>query len=268
MPVQVFVDDSGGKGHSQHFVLLGLASNSERWMEFAEEWRDCLNQHPPVPVFKMREAANRTGAFYKWSEKGRDDRLRSLAQIINRHVEYVIHTTIDIEAHQKTWAKLPKPQSELYFWAYHTVILGNCFDLWEHGWREKFEIIFDEQMTFGERARTWYPLFQEMMRLKHPDEFSVLPDSPIFGTDDQFLPIQAADLFAWCIRKNTDDPEANAFQWLLEEMPNVSESSYCNYYDLERLSAVLSESHRMAEQAEVPHELIRMHQQTKKRKAR
>lgn len=30
MPVQAFVDDSGGNGHSKNFVLAGLVSNSER----------------------------------------------------------------------------------------------------------------------------------------------------------------------------------------------------------------------------------------------
>lgn len=256
MAVQVFVDDSGGKGQSKHFVLVGLVSDSERWSQFSREWRRCLDQPPRIEVFKMREAASCTGAFHRFTEEQRDGRLRELAQIINRYAEFAIWTVIDLEAHAQTWAKLPKPESEVYFWPFHILILGSCFDLWEEcKWRERFEIIFDEQLIFGERARRWYPLIREMMRIKHPEEFAILPIDPLFRKDDEYLPIQAADLWAWCLRKNTDDPAAKSFEWLLAEMPNVSQSSYCNYYDLERMSSVKEESLRIAKAREVPPEL-------------
>lgn len=257
MPAQVFVDDSGGKGQSKNFVLAGLASDSYRWNSFSKEWRDCLRQEPRVDVFKMRDAASCTGSFHRFSPTQRDDRVRALARIINRYVEFAIWTMIDLDAHQKSWAKLSKPQSEVYFWPYHTLILGACFDLWEEcNWREPFEIVFDEQLIFGERARRWYPLIKEIMRIKWPDECSILPANPTFRRDDEFPPIQAADLWAWCLRKNTDDPNTRAFEWLLAEMPNVSQSNYCNYYDFERMSNVTSQSHEIIKRGDVPSELI------------
>jgi hypothetical protein len=261
MPVQAYVDDSGGKGQSKNFVLAGLVSNSERWVEFSLEWRRCLDQYPRIEIFKMREAASLTGAFHRFTEEQRDSRLRELAQIINRYVEFAIWTMIDLDAHAQTWAKLTKPRSEVYFWPFHTLILGTCFDLWEEcKWREPFEIIFDEQLIFGERARRWYPLIRELMRSTYPEEFTILPLDPMFGKDDDRLPIQAADLWAWCLRKNTDDPGAKSFEWLLEEMPNVSQSNYCNYYDLERMSSVLEESARIAQRGQVPSELMSIYE--------
>lgn len=245
MPVHAFVDDSGGKGQSRHFVLAGLVSDSARWSAFSEDWRACLEQHPRIPVFKMREAAACSGAFRIFSPSQRDDRLRSFAQIINRYVEFAIWSVVDLEAHAETWAKFVKPQSEVYFWPFHTLIMGTCFDLWEEcNWRERFEIIFDEQKIFGERARAWYPIVREVMRQKHPEESQILPIDPLFRKDDEFLPIQAADLWAWCIRKNTDDPSADSFNWLLSEMTNVSRSCYCNYFDLERISRIQAQRHR------------------------
>jgi hypothetical protein len=154
MAVQAFVDDSGGKGQSRHFVLASLVSDAERWSTFAREWRQCLDKAPRIPIFKMREAASCTGAFRRFSEAQRDARLRTLAQLINRYVEFAIWTAIDLEAHARTWAKLPKPQSEVYFWPFHTLIVGICFDLWEEcKWRERFEIILDEQLIFGARSQ-------------------------------------------------------------------------------------------------------------------
>lgn len=261
MPVQAFVDDSGGKGQSKHFVLAGLISDSDRWALFSQEWRACLDQPPSIRIFKMREAASRTGAFHGFTEEERDSRLRTLAQIINRHVEFAIWTIIDLEAHAQTWAQLPKPQSEAYFWSYHTLIMGICFDLWEEcRWRERFEVIFDEQLIFGERARNWYPLVKEIVRLKYPEEFTILPNEPTFRTDDEYPAIQAADLWAWCLRRNTDDPSTRAFEWLLAEMPSVSQSNYCNYYDLERMGNVKSESMRLFKAGEIPGDLMPMYE--------
>lgn len=257
MVAQVFVDDSGGNGHSRHFVLAGLASDSERWARFSTEWRACLDKPPQIKLFKMREAASLSGEFKVFSEQQRDERLRDLAKIINRYAEFALWTVIDLDAHAKAWAMLPKPQSEVYFWPFHTLVMGSCFDLWEEcKWREPFEIVFDEQLIFGERARRWYPLVKEVLRRSHPEEATILPESPSFGKDDDHLPIQAADLFAWCLRRNTDEPGVQAFEWLLAEMPNVSQSSYCNYYDLDRMSKVDEESRRLASSGEVPRDLV------------
>lgn len=199
MPVQAFVDDSGGKGQSRHFVLSGLISDSQRWALFSQEWRACLDRTPRIGGFKMREAASRTGAFHRFTEEERDGRLRSLAQIINRHVEFAIWTMIDLEAHAQTWAKLPKPKSEVYFWPFHTLILCICFDLWEEcRWREPFEITFDEQLIFGERARRWYPLVKEIVRLTHPEEFSILPTNLLSGRMTSF----------WRFRRRISGPGA------------------------------------------------------------
>jgi hypothetical protein len=269
MPAQLFVDDSGGKGHSKHFVLAGLVSDSGRWRGFCSEWRECLTEQPEIPLFKMREAATLTGAFHKFTKQQRDDRLRKLAAIINHHVEFAIWTAIDLDAHANTWSKLGKPSSEPYFWCLHALVLGTCFDLWEEcGWRERFEAYFDEQLIFGERARKWLPFISELMRHAHPIESALLPDDLIFCKDDDFPQIQAADLWAWCIRRNTDNPEEGSFNWLIGEMSNVSQSNYCNYYDLERMTAVVNESYRIAQSGGVPNHLVPLYKQTLSSKGR
>lgn len=271
MPAQLFVDDSGGKGHSRHFVLAGLVSDSERWARFCTDWCDCLAEHPSIPLFKMREAATLSGAFGRFTHLQRDERLRRLANIINNHVEFAIWTVIDLDAHAQTLSNFAKPSSEPYFWCLHTLVLGTCFDLWETcNWREPFEANFDEQLIFGDRAKKWLPFISELMRHSHPTESSLLPSELNFCKDDDNPQIQAADMWAWCLRRNTDNPEEQAFQWLLAEMPNVSQSNYCNYYDLERMTAVVTESQRQAQSGEIPDHILLLYRQTsssgKKRK--
>lgn len=256
MPIQVFVDDSGGHGQGRHFVLVGLVAESDAWARFSEEWRACLDTPPKISLLKMRDAAGLRGEFNRWSAQDRDDKLRALARVINRHVKFVIWTVIDLDAHAKTWANNPKPHGEVYFWPFHTITMGVCFDLWDHGWRERFEVIFDEQVIFGPRAKAWYPIVKEVVRLREPDAHEIMPIEPVFRTDDDALPIQAADMYAWCIRRNTDKPDDQVFTWLLDELRDVKQSDYSNYYDQERMQDVDDLSHKLFDAKEFPSDLI------------
>lgn len=113
MPVQAYVDESGGKGQSRHFVMAGLIAESESWAHFSDEWRACLDQSPRVRCFKMREAASCCGSFDRWSEQERDAKLLALAKIINRHAKYVTFSAIDLDAHADTWAPAVSDQQIL-----------------------------------------------------------------------------------------------------------------------------------------------------------
>lgn len=256
VPIQAYVDDSGNRGNTRHFVLAGLVGHSEDWAAFSEEWAACLAESPSVSVFKMAHAAARSGEFYRWTEQMRDDKLRALARIINRHAKIATWSAIDLEAHAETWAKrLPKPHSETYFYPYHCTIMATCFALWDRGWREPFEIIFDEQVVFGPRARAWYPIVKGVVAHKEPEAVAIMPVDPMFRSDTDFLPIQAADLFAWCIRKATDDPTFTRFEWLLAEMPNVKQTDYSQYYDRERMESVMAQTEAIMRDG-LPEELM------------
>jgi hypothetical protein len=223
VPYQVFADDSGNKGQHKHFVMAGMAARSEAWADFTDEWKVCLNEPPRIRVFKMREVARCTGQFRGVSRHDRDKKLKRLAEIINRYVELMTFTAIDLDAHAATWAKTTAEyQNEPYFWPFQNTILATCFSLWDAGVRDRFEAIFDEQLIFGPRARKYYPAVLAMTRLREPEAANIMPIDPIFRSDDEFLPIQAADMFAWVIRKASDDPTYREFEWLLDHMKSVN----------------------------------------------
>jgi len=252
MLIQAFVDDSGGKGHSDHFVLAGLVSTAEEWANFSVEWKACLESHPAIPLFKMNEAAARRGAFERFSESARDEKLRELARVINRRTSFMISSVMRMEDSKHHVAGGLKPFKDPYFLPFHTLIMGICLDLWDHGIRQRFEITFDEQVIFGPRAMQWYPLMKEIIKLKERDAATLLPEDPMFRSDDNSLPLQAADLFAWCIRRNTDDPEKEVFGWLLKEMPNVKRSSYSYFMDEERFCALNEQTKKILEDKNIP----------------
>ena len=265
MVAQAFVDDSGGKGSTRHFVLAGLVGDSESWAEFSDEWRTCLATSPVVrPVFKMKEAAGLSGAFWKWDPTDRNEKLRQLCAIINRRPRLFTYSMIDLEAHAQTWALIPGgPGKDPYFWPYQNTIMAICHHLWDIGHRERFEIIYDVQMISGAKTRLWYPVIQRLMEFKFPEQAQILPVDPMFKTDDDLMPLQAADLFAWCSRNATDKQDPNSFHWLLKEMPNLRGTDYSQYYDLARMQAVRDETYRLAKEGQVPSDIVEMFVETR-----
>jgi hypothetical protein len=241
MAIQVFADESEGAtpGHGRHFVMAGLIGYSEDWAVFSDEWRLALASGPRnLDYFKMKEAAGCSGQFFGWLESERDKKLIQLASIINRYAKIVTWSVIDLDAHAKVWGKLPKPQSEPYFHPYQNTILAACFALWDSGLREPFEMIFDKHLIFGPRARRWYPVIQAIGKIREPEASKILPVDPMFKDDREFLPLQAADLYAWCIRRASNEPSYTKFHWLLEHLQNVQATDYSQYYDEERMKSV------------------------------
>src|SRR4051812_36909596 len=150
MPVQAFVDDSDGRGHSRYFVLAGLITYAERWAEFSNEWYACLKEKPSIRRFKMGDAAGCSGEFRSFTPSERDDKLRKFCRIINQHPKLLTYTIIDLDAHAETWGKSRFLASrDPYFHPFHNTIMNAALSLWDYGVRERFEIIFDEQLIFG-----------------------------------------------------------------------------------------------------------------------
>lgn len=245
MHIQVFADESGGKGHSENFTLVGLMADAEDWFQFSIEWEQCLREAPAVRgAFKMSHAARLKGAFNRWSQDQRDEKLRSLARIINRHVGCVLYCNMHLPAHAAIWEPMGIPNSDVWVGAFNSFVLGTCFELWDAGLRAPYEIIFDENVIFGPRAKRHFPVMREVVRIKEPETYSILPVEPIFEKDENCPPLQAADLFAYCIRHNTDNPAHPIFEWLLDELRNVKGSEYSSHYDAERMRKVKEDSYR------------------------
>lgn len=265
MPVQVFADESGGQGHSGHFVMASLMADAESWLAFSQEWSVCLQQTPAIRYFKMTEAVGLNGEFHRWSESARNDKLRSLARVINRYVNFYIHSIIDLSAFNDVWKKLRLVGSrDPYFWPFQNTMLAAGYILLDYGLRERFEMIFDEHVIFGPRAKVWYPVLREMIRIKDPELYPILPVDPLFRSDDEFLPLQASDLFAWCAREQADGGE-NSFDWLLAELRNVRRTEYSQYYDAERMKSVVRMSYEMLQENNIPQEFIKLYQETHKK---
>jgi hypothetical protein len=256
MPIQAFVDESLG---GEYFILAGLVAPSQNWMEFSTEWDACLRTSPTIEIFKMHEASKLQGQFRGWSESARDNKLRDLLGIINRYAKVVISYSANLKAHAETIAPFNrKPLNKPYFWSFQIMILAVCLDQWERGLREKFEIIFDEHVIFGPRAKAWYPVIRDTAKRLCPEEYSIMPVDPVFRSDAEFLPLQACDLFAWLYLRVCNDQD-HSFDWVRDEIQSVEYSQESQHFDRERMEAIIERAKRVAKEVSLDDEIIRAH---------
>jgi hypothetical protein len=258
MTIQAFIDESGGKGQSRVFTMAGWLSTSERWLKFFEEWSACLNRYPHLNYFKMREAASLIGQFRNVPPPVRDSKLRELARIIRNHVAVAFHCTLDLEGFADTIADLGKPFCDPYFWPFHITVMALCFESIDRGCNTQTEVVFDEHSIFKPRAVPWYPVVRAFMN--EPSEAAVMPLRPIFSTDAESPPLQAADMLAWLIRRSMNQhwslieewertgeldvsqPDSpNNFGWLVEEeLRFVELSAHCQFLTRQRLEGIVN----------------------------
>lgn len=252
--VQAFADESED---TEYFAMSSVVAKASSWASFSDEWRACLKKSPWLPYFKMKDAAGRSGTFHKFSVEQRDQRLGEFADIINRHVKMVTYSIIDLAAFKETWKKaLDRPRNQPYFWPYQNTIMAICFALMDIGVRERFEMIFDEHVIFGPRARQWYPVIRAVMKEREPKSYGVMPVEPMFKSDTEFLPIQAADFFAWLHKNERKNPDDRRFDWLRARVNNVSGNGYSQIYDMERMASILKDRAELIETTEGVSDLL------------
>jgi hypothetical protein len=72
-----------------------------------------------------------------------------------------------------------------------------------HGLNEPCDFIFDEEITFSKEVIEWWPNVKKWIKMNgRSDLIKFLGSTPIFRDEKKFMPLQAADLYAWQIRNH------------------------------------------------------------------
>lgn len=259
--IQAFLDDSGVKGTDKVFTFGGFLGRAEVWAQLSDEWREWLKDVPSIKYFKMKEAANRDGQFRGFTKGERDAKLKGGLVILRKHPpQKAIHVSVSIsEYEQQVAQRTPRSLRNPYFLAFFGIISGCCYEVVDSKTGEKIELIFDEHSIFQPRINRWYPYARrnvesvESVVRTNGSLKDVLPPSPIFKSDTDFLPLQAADIIAWLFRNylSEDDDE---FDWVAGELKEfVSLSRYSTYYAGKRLERYVRSIERAA--AQFPEEM-------------
>jgi Protein of unknown function (DUF3800) len=206
---QACIDDSGNEPTKPHFILAGFVASAANWVGLSNEWRAGLDESPKLEYFKMKEAAGLKDQFDPkngWNEAKRDDRLITFTRIIRKYVGIRIHAKIKHADFDKHIKSIPVPNRSLitdspYTLLFQQIILAMAARGDLYGVNQPCDFIFDQQVGFSAEIQSQWPQFKDVIKTSSRSDLPALVgDLPIFRDETEFLPLQAADLYAWQMR--------------------------------------------------------------------
>ena len=205
--LEAYVDDSASEHGDRRLFLAGYINTAEKWARFSDVWRDQLRASPSLAYLKMSEANNLSGQFRGWPRADCDEKLKGLARLIRHFEPRSIHSSVSrIEFAEIIKPVAPYGFSKPYFYCFQAIMIPLAYSQCESGGdRVPIDFIFDDQQGVGKEARFFYQLIREAQ----PRAIQkLLSASPVFGNDKEIVPLQAADMLAWHVRRNHEvDPE-------------------------------------------------------------
>lgn len=199
---QAYVDDSLGTDGT--FVLAGHVATAENWASFSAEWEALLPYMPKGAKgehqFKMSHLAQRDGGI---------ERSQAFYRIIERHVPLSLSCKINVGDIERAKNRVYVPNLDINwgialnpFIACFRVLMDNF-----HSRRsdlnkvlpadEKVDFIFDNQAEKSAVLGMW----DDYIERRPPEIRDLYGAAPRFEDDAEFLPIQAADFWAWWTRE-------------------------------------------------------------------
>ncbi len=169
---------------------------------------------PAIAYFKMAEAENLSGEFAKrkgWTKESRDAKVLRLVDIVMEMVPRRVSCTISNRDFDVYLRSLPVPErtpniDKPYFLLSQYLMMDLAIYHGFNGIAHPTDFIFDEQGTIGlEAFKGWKNLKEVAAARASSGGFDFIPylgSPPIFRDEKQFMPLQAADLYAWHVRRH------------------------------------------------------------------
>jgi hypothetical protein len=221
--LQAFVDDSASDSGDQRFFLCAYVNTAEKWADFSDSWQVAMHAPPPIEYLKMAEAQNLRGQFRGWSAADRDAKVLLLAKTIRRYRPWSVECSVSREEFRRILKPAaPYPLQNPYFGCFYGVIYSVARFHHANGVTVPTDFVFDEQGSVGVDAAMYYQWLKD--DLGH-DWVGLLGSTPVIRDDKLVLPLQAADMLAWHVRRDregVDPPNSRpAMDFLLADGGHV-----------------------------------------------
>jgi hypothetical protein len=205
LAVGAFIDESGNDGHSPVMVLSALVATGERWKSFSDEWQNELTAPPKIKHFKSYHAATLSGCFAGFVREEAEAKTDRLTSVVLRHIAYgIVELVYNDEFDQIIKGRLYRPNRRLaremkdpYFLLFHALVRNIIRE--QLPCKTKVDFTFDDYSTIGRKClrRINEGHFTQLL----PDSYKDIIGRAIPGNDEDFLPLQAADLVAGQYRR-------------------------------------------------------------------
>lgn len=210
-----YVDDSGsneGKDRGNIFLLAGFVACPEQWKRFSTKWQKICNRDPKTPDFKMEKANRLLDHDGKpiWTRKQRDRRIRDLVRLSKRTAQFRVESLMAWPNYEKVVrGRVPPKLESPFFLCFFNVILSVASFMDKAKIPGVVDWIFDDQGRTGRQANKWYDHVRANVA---PEVRARMGAKPVFRHDKDVLPLKAADIYAWQIRRHLDKEQPNQIE--------------------------------------------------------
>ncbi|WP_428032800.1 DUF3800 domain-containing protein [Ancylobacter sp.] len=206
MDLSAYFDDSASDTGERNLVFAGLVNRDDAWEKFSVEWSAALAKTPSIGHLKMVEANGLRGQFAGWTRDLRDQKLEDLAEVLDR---FRAPWTFDISISRAEYEihvapASPRGLSTPYFAITFAAISAVARFLASEGVVTPVRFVFDEQKGVDTNVALFFDYMIENLDSSDRE----LIKMPIgYGNDMRNLPLQAADMLAWHIRRQREGNE-------------------------------------------------------------
>jgi hypothetical protein len=196
--LEAFIDDSASDTGDRRLYLAGYLNRADKWALFSEAWREELRAAPSIDYLKMSEANALDGQFAGWTAAARDEKLRGLVRVINHFEPMSFEFSLSREEYYRHVKPVaPRGVGNPHFVCCLHVLFGLAQYVDIEKVKAPIDFIFDQQTGVSDDLA----LFLDHMKKSLPRSARKLIAGIAFENDKQFLPIQAADMLAWHLRR-------------------------------------------------------------------
>lgn len=220
--VQAYIDDSAYDDGDRRLYLAGYINTADKWLLFQDAWEEQLRSARGIAYFKMKEANFLEGEFRGWNTEDRDEKVRQLSRVIRHFRPLSIHCSISrAECDEVLKPVAPHGLASPYVNCFEHLVVGLAHYQAALPNPIPVDFIFDNQEGLGEQARMVYRAVRERQR---PEIQRLISVDPIFGDDKEVLPLQAADMLAWHVRRQAET--GNETEWFLPDYLSFPEQHH------------------------------------------
>jgi len=205
--MDAYFDESGMGEDTSYFVMAGYLASADKWDVVTKRWASKLEEGRKIDYFKMSEAAGQpSGAFDGFTERQRDAKLISLADILERGAPVRVACVIP----QGPYTKYARPSARRefrspYYLAAITVLFSVIQLCRNHRRPGQVQFYFDKQQGKETISKRLVEIVRRDFAGKELAEF--IAGEPRFEDDKKYPPLQMADMLAWHIHRRKCRPK-------------------------------------------------------------
>jgi hypothetical protein len=187
------------------YLIAAYVLPASQWLGFADEWHDCcVNRQPKIKFFHAIEAEGLYGEFLGVAPEFRNAKVRDLAAIIRKRHLMNIQCWVSRRDYQSIVAGNVPPELDDPYYLLWEKLTGLMVMTGIHfGSSSPVDFIFDEKKHMEQRVLDAY--FQ-IVKYAKPPVSELLGNTPRFESDERVIPLQAADMLAWNLRRAISYP--------------------------------------------------------------